>query len=603
MTARKPLTSRIPVWPICLVVIAGCAPAATQPDASTLPRPVQPAIEPGPSSPSADAAAARLVQMGREAVTVGSWERAQRAAREVLEDFPTAAGSGEALWILARASLELGDAEGAAWAAERYADLLPAADPRRAGAHLLGARAQVDRGAFEAGVRALLSIAPGAPPDVLADAGALADSAVQVLDTPALGRLLRDAPPGHPVRPTVLAEYALHRFLEGAVAEARERAREAVDTGARGRAAEVAQAVLAGRVDVFAPAAPVFGILLPRSGSPGLRRFGEMVHEGVQVALEDVSQGPAAPRLVIRDDGADPRQEPALVRELEAEGALGIVGPLMDDAVARAVEGRTGAVPIISPTARMVPDGAAGVYSLGNVDAGALAALAEHARRMGASTAAVLHPGDPAGNWEAAAFRRRFEELGGRVVRDVAYPRGETDFREPLASVSSAAPQVLLVAAPARDVQLLAPQISYYGLDELGIRILGTEGWGSEEVRRGVDERHTDGVVVAMPRMPPGHEAVRAHFVERYERLFQRSLRSRVPAMGYDTARLLLAAYGRGVRGADELRARLEAISGFPGVTGVLSVRDGRIVREHRLVRLEQGEMIPLEGTMEGGRP
>ncbi|MEX0979598.1 MAG: hypothetical protein WDZ89_00795, partial [Gemmatimonadota bacterium] len=77
---------------------------------------------------------------------------------------------------------------------------------------------------------------------------------------------------------------------------------------------------------------------------------------------------------------------------------------------------------------------------------------------------------------------------------------------------------------------------------------------------------------------------------------FQKSLVSRVPALGYDAAGLLLEAFRRsGARTPGELREALENVRDFPGATGTLSIIDGSIVREHTLVRLENRRMIPLE--------
>jgi len=147
---------------------------------------------------------------------------------------------------------------------------------------------------------------------------------------------------------------------------------------------------------------------------------------------------------------------------------------------------------------------------------------------------------------------------------------------------------------PAEDIPQLAPQLTFYGLDTLGIRVLGTAGWAEEEVLRGVSRRHTDGVVVATPyragENPPGH----AGFVAAYESRFRRSVRDAVPALGWDAASLLLLALRSGARTPNEVARALSDVRGFPGATGVLSMEDGRIVREHYLVCLQDGRPLPL---------
>jgi hypothetical protein len=142
---------------------------------------------------------------------------------------------------------------------------------------------------------------------------------------------------------------------------------------------------------------------------------------------------------------------------------------------------------------------------------------------------------------------------------------------------------------------LLAPQLTFFGLDTLGIQILGTLGWTSEDLLSRIDSRHTDGVVASTSRMGPEDREGFERFRAAYERYFQKTLRSHVPALGYDAAALLLHALQTRPRDIPELMRSLEQIRGFPGATGRLSVEGGRVVREPRLVRIESGELIPLQ--------
>jgi hypothetical protein len=137
--------------------------------------------------------------------------------------------------------------------------------------------------------------------------------------------------------------------------------------------------------------------------------------------------------------------------------------------------------------------------------------------------------------------------------------------------------------------------VSFFGLDTLGVNVLGTSEWASDDVRRAVSPRHTNGVVTAAPRTPgPASEAYR-RFVRAYEERFRRSLRDPLPATGYDAASLILLAVRTGARTAAEVRAALGRIQGLEGATGVLSVVDGRVVREHHLLCIQNGQLLPIE--------
>jgi ABC-type branched-subunit amino acid transport system substrate-binding protein len=155
-------------------------------------------------------------------------------------------------------------------------------------------------------------------------------------------------------------------------------------------------------------------------------------------------------------------------------------------------------------------------------------------------------------------------------------------------------PDALVLPLPPEDIEILAPQLTFYGIDTLGVQILGTDGWTSDMVRTEVISRHTDGVVATAPRAPGVELPAYLLFLERYEALHRKTLRSRIPSLGYDAAALVLEAAGRGGRNPDDLRQALENIREYPGATGSLSVEDGRIVRVQHLVRFRGRELLQI---------
>ena len=83
----------------------------------------------------------------------------------------------------------------------------------------------------------------------------------------------------------------------------------------------------------------------------------------------------------------------------------------------------------------------------------------------------------------------------GRFV----YDRGTTYFETQMRTVERLRPDAVVLPLPVEDVETVAPQITFFGLDTLDIRVLGTGGWTRSEVLQGVDARHTNGVVAVTP--------------------------------------------------------------------------------------------------------
>ena len=343
-----------------------------------------------------------------------------------------------------------------------------------------------------------------------------------------------------------------------------------------------------------APARPLIGVVVPQSGSPALVQYGDLVLQGVRLALDSASR--TGPELLVLDDGGDAERDPELLRQAAARGAVAVIGPLLSPGLAGAARARADtALVLISPTASTVPRGLPNVYSLNVPDEEGMAALARWAVREGATRMALLYPQMAEFAAKAQAFSAAFRAARGTIVADVPYDSGTTTFRLPLRRVADASPEGLAVFAPERDVRQLAPQIAYYGVSGKGLRIFGGESWTGEEILRLVDPRYTNGVVASTPLVRESPAAGWQDFARLYETRYKRTLDTPFPALGYDAARLILDALPhRSAPRAEEVARRLATLRGFRGATGVLAVKGGALVREPFLVRIEEGHVVPL---------
>ena len=272
-----------------------------------------------------------------------------------------------------------------------------------------------------------------------------------------------------------------------------------------------------------------------------------------------------------------------------------MVGPLVEPELSAAVSARVQPIPLISPTAPEVVAGAENVYTLGGPDLEGARALARWAAGSGISRVALLHPRGAESEEEASAFTGVFQAAGGSILGQFLYDEGTTYFQTQMQSIEGLMPDALVLPIPAEDVEIVAPQITFFGLDTLDIRILGTGGWTREDVLGAVSSRHTDGVVSVTPDPigrgdSPGAQAL----VRAYETLYRRTLRSSVPAVGYDAAALMLEALRGGARTPTNIAAELGSIAAFPGATGQLGIEDGRAVRGNELVCVHDGIMSPI---------
>ncbi|MDT8340432.1 MAG: ABC transporter substrate-binding protein [Longimicrobiales bacterium] len=612
------MTGSVRAVPAVLLLLAGAACTSVAPASGPADEgPPVPTLAPGPLPAREEAAARALHDAAAKALAEGSLQEARASASRVVESYPGSRVSVDALWIRARAGADAleptlptvpgGDPPGAdpeetarnPLAAEVRADLerllavLPTGDPRVGPARLTQARVLVGLGEVEAGLAAALSLPPGdpAPGPEVADWVRYASQAV---DPSVLGRVLAATEEGQPLRPVVQVARARLLRLAGDDAEARRLAGEAIAAGVEGTDLAAAEALAEDRPVPRPDGRPApLGLVLPLGGSPAFQTFAQQVREGVEAAVEAWGLGSEVELLVL-DDGGDPATAANLVRSVEGQGAVAVLGLLLDEELAAGAAARN-RVPIISPTAYQVPAGAERILSLNAFDPGAADALAAWASAGGIRSVAVIHALRGSSAEEADRFARRFQEEGGTVLGTFPYEPGATFWEAQIRGAAALEPEAIVLPAPPEDLMGMAPQITFFGVDTLGIRVLGTSGWTDPQVLAEVDARHLDGVVVASAERPgpasPGYE----RFREAYESRFRRSLvEEGGEALGYDAASLVLRAIWAGAGSADQVASFLARTEGFAGATGRLSVEEGRVRRAHHMVCLDAGSPVAI---------
>lgn len=415
-----------------------------------------------------------------------------------------------------------------------------------------------------------------------------------------LARILQGVPLGTPLAAPVQVAYARLLNVAGDGEGARRYARAALESGASGVDSEIARAIVDGRPLPGLPVARI-GALLPLSGSPGLQRFAAEVRDGIEAAVHASPLGEGGVELSVLDTGGDPAAAANLLRTMEDGGTLGVLGPLEGATLDAALGGRRRPLSMVSPTVWDVPEGQGAVYSLGSDDRRGPEALAEWALSAGIRRVAVLSPVRGPGSGEAGVFRERFEAGGGSVLRVLGYEPGTTFFGEQMNAIRGLEPQGLVLPIPAEDVQAIAGQAAYFALDTLGVQLMGTGGWTDEAVLAELSERYLEGVVVATPIRPDSSSEGYRRFVEAYESRFQRTLVDpAIPALGYDAAALLLRSLESGARDPESVTRALREVRGLQGATGILSIEDGRVVRDHEVVCFDGRRRLPLAA---GERP
>jgi len=531
-----------------------------------------------PHSDMADRAASALWREAGALRSVGRPRAAAARLRELLSRYPGAREARDAVRLLAALDVDLVRDPSAAAVLLAHADAIDDAARkllRTAAGHMSGAELEAildgrrpgEAGEGEDGGRA----APGPERDRAILLAALARDLARSGRTDSAGRVAA-------------------AVLRGS-ADAPER--------------DVASAVRDGRIAaVRGPL--VLGALFTTSGR--FAAVGGWLREGVDLALEEAlaSGGPEV-RVESLDEGDDPAVVPGLVQRLEADGVVAILGPVRSRALAAAAAARRDpGLLLVSPTATDAPRASNGrsdldAYALWDRTRRQVDAARDLGRWLGSTVrlgvSATLYARDPEGIAAALAYRAGLGAGAGTVASE-AFDADSTTFRGPIARVGAFEPRGVFVAGggPSTILQL-APQLSYFGARDL--LVAGGPTWAQPEVVRRLEPSPTQERIVATYLDWTDQESGWSRFRAAYETKYHKSIANNVvPALGYDAAKLVLAALPDEPVPHPRATARaLARLTSLEGATGTLTpdATAGTVARATLIRRLDERRLAPAD--------
>jgi branched-chain amino acid transport system substrate-binding protein len=350
------------------------------------------------------------------------------------------------------------------------------------------------------------------------------------------------------------------------------------------------------------PAAPASGPLLV--GYVGAltgpeAHFGLESRNGVELAIEEANAagGIQGRQLAVRAYDSQSRPEEAanaMTRLVTQDGVLFVVGEnASSNTLAMAPAADRAQVPLISPSStnpRVTREGGPFVFRVCFTDTFQGQLLARYARAtLGATRVAMLV--DQKSDYAmglAKVFAARFAALGGTIVSEQAYSKGDTDFRGQLTRVKAARPEVLFIPGYYSDVGPLARQARELGLQAT---LLGGDGWDSGERLGQLGGAAVEGGQYSTHFAPDNPGGRVQDFLARYRARFGH-LPDALGALGYDAARVGIDALRRsGGVGGPALREQIARTRDFDGITGRITLGPDRdAVKPAVIVKLVQGK-------------
>ena len=329
--------------------------------------------------------------------------------------------------------------------------------------------------------------------------------------------------------------------------------------------------------------------------------YGAESRNGALLAVEEANAagGVQGRLLALRAYDSQSRPEEAasaMTRLATQDGVLFVVGENQStNSLAMAPAATQAQVPMISPSStnpRVTSEGGPWVFRVCFTDTFQGQLLARYAREtLKAERVAILV--DQKSDYSvglAKVFAGKFGALGGKVVAEEAYAKGDTDFRSQLTRVKAARPEVLFIPGYYSDVGPMARQAR-----ELGIQatLLGGDGLDSGGRLGELGGSAVEGTLYSTHFAADNPGARVQDFIARYKARFGH-IPDALGALGYDAARVGIDALRRssGV-GGPALREQIARTRDFDGVTGRITLGPDRdAVKPAIIVKLVKGEPV-----------
>lgn len=334
--------------------------------------------------------------------------------------------------------------------------------------------------------------------------------------------------------------------------------------------------------------------------------FGQSTHNGIMLALDEINTaGGVKGRSikVITEDDQSKQEEAAnaVTKLISQNGVVAVLGEVASsNSLAAAPICQTNKVPMISPSSTNPEVTKKGdyIFRMCYIDPYQGEALANFMfKDLKMKRAAILR--DVKSDYSmglADFFKRQFVSLGGQIVGDKSYAKGDSDFKAQLTSLKASRPQALFVPGYYTDMGQIAIQARDLGLTQ---PLVGGDGWESPKLLE-IGGKALEGSFYSNHYHADDPAPIVRSFVEKYNERYGAKPDS-LAALGYDSMKVLAAAMERAAKiDGPSIRDEIAKTSGYKGVTGTITMGPDRNPINKKLVVLEiKGGQMALRATID----
>ena len=329
-------------------------------------------------------------------------------------------------------------------------------------------------------------------------------------------------------------------------------------------------------------------------------KYGDAIRRGIDLSLEEVNAEPnrkAKIKVVYEDSLSEPQKAVSAFNKLiDIDKVPVIIGPVLSNEVlACAPIANQKKVVILNTSAGTEDIRKAGDYVFRNRESAFPQAykIAELCRTtLKIDNMAIIYSNSPNGKDYQDAFRKRFEELGGKIMQIENYEDGETDFRSLILKIKKGHPQGVYLAGLVTELGYILKQSKELNFKNRFFASAGIEGAKLFEIAGDSAE----GVIFGSPAFDPAsNEPLIKNFVMKYKQRYNQDP-DFFTANAYDALKLIAIALDKGGYSSEGVKNALYSIKDYPGVGGTTTFdSDGEVIKPVRLKIINNNQFLPYE--------
>jgi branched-chain amino acid transport system substrate-binding protein len=330
--------------------------------------------------------------------------------------------------------------------------------------------------------------------------------------------------------------------------------------------------------------------------------FGISTRNGVGMATDEANQSGGVLgkqiRVIVEDDQGKPEEAQTVVTKLiNKDRVVAVLGEVASSrSLAAAPVCQQNRIPMITPSStnpRVTQIGDF-IFRVCFIDPFQGLVMAKFSRNtLKFSRVAILR--DIKNDYSvglAGVFTENFQKMGGQIVADESYSEGDTDFSAQLTSIKSKNPQAIYVPGYYTEVGLIARQSRKLGIT---VPLMGGDGWDSPRLWEIGGEALNDCYFSNHYSVDDPSPAIQK-FVSSYRKRYNQTPDA-LAALGYDAAKVLYDSFRRAnTTESEKVRQALAQTKDFPGVTGKITIDEGRnAVKPAVVLRVKDGKLVYVE--------